>query len=148
MQPERENSALAFSVSWAASHPAPLAGRALVVLRNDHFPLINMMSHRLRGEVAPYAAEFIGHVDELRGTLGPDGRRRGEVRLTLYHEDEALKASANLSWEQYECAARAHMSGQRVVIRGVLNLGPRLSVVNGIEGFDLLTQVSLMRHEP
>lgn len=139
MQPERENSALAFSVSWAASFPAPNAS-GTVVLRNEHFPLINVMSHRLRGEVAPQAAEFIGHVDELRGELGDDGRRRGEVRLTVYHEDEAVKATADLNAEQYESAARAHMAGQRVVVRGVLNRGPRLSTLNGIVSFGALVQ--------
>jgi hypothetical protein len=142
MQPERENSALAFSVSWAASYPAPTASGP-VILRNEYFPLINVMSHRLRGEVAPQAAEFIGHVDELRGVLGDDGRRRGEVRLTVYHEDEAVKAAADLSAEQYESAARAHMTGQRVVVRGVLNRGPRLSTLNGIVSFGLLIQVQL-----
>lgn len=111
MQPERENSALAFSVSWAASYPAPSPSSPMI-LRNKHFPLINLMCHRLCGEVVPQAAEFIGHVDELRGEFGDDGRRQGEVRLTLYHEDEAVKASAELSAEQYDRAVQAHMSGQ------------------------------------
>ncbi len=142
MQPQRENSALAFSVSWAASCPAPAASGP-VVLRNENFPLINLMSHRLRGEVVPHAAEFIGHVDELRGELGNDGRRRGEVRLTLYQEDEAIKSSADLTADQYDSAASAHMSGRRVVIRGVLNRGPRLSVVNGVVSFELLMQAQI-----
>jgi hypothetical protein len=64
MQPERENSTLAFSVSWAAAFPAP-AVSGPVILRNEHFPLINVMSHRLRGEVVPQAAEFIGYVDQI-----------------------------------------------------------------------------------
>jgi hypothetical protein len=139
MQPERESSAVEFSVSWAASFPAPAASGP-VVLRNEHFPLINRMSHRLRGEVAPQAAEFIGHVDELRGELGEDGRRRGEVRLTIYHEDEAIKATADLNAEQYDAGVRAHVSGQRVVVRGVLNRGPRLSVLSGIVSFGMLVQ--------
>ena len=142
MQPERENSAVAFSVSWASSFPAP-AARGPVVLRNEHFPLINLMGHRLRGEVVPQAAEFIGHVDELRGELGEDGRRRGEVRLTIYHEDEAIKAAADLNAEQYDAAVRAHVSGQRIVARGLLNRGPRLSVLNGIVSFGLLVQAQI-----
>lgn len=142
MQPERENSAVAFSVSWATSFPAPAASGP-VVLRNEHFPLINLMSHRLRGEVAPQAAEFIGHVDELRGELGEDGRRRGEVRLTIYHEDEAIKATADLNAEQYDAAVRSHVSGQRVVVRGVLNRGMRLSVLSGIVTFGLLVQTQI-----
>jgi hypothetical protein len=142
MQPERENSALAFSVSWAASHPVRVAVGS-VVLRNEHFPLINLMSHRLRGETVPQAAEFIAHVDELRGVIGADGRRQGDIRLTLYHEDEAIKAAASLTADQYEWAVRAHVDGWRVVIRGVLNRGARLSTVSGVQAFEPLDQRQL-----
>jgi hypothetical protein len=75
--------------------------------------------------------------------LGEDGRRRGEVRLTIYHEDEAIKATADLNAEQYDTAVRAHVSGQRVVVRGVLNRGSRLSVLNGIVSFGLLVQAQI-----
>lgn len=74
--------------------------------------------------------------------MGQDGRRQGDVRLTLDH-DEAVQVFANLTAEQYDLAVRAHMNAQRVVIRGILNRGPRLSVVSGVESFELLDQARL-----
>jgi hypothetical protein len=64
-----------------------------------------MMSQRLR-EKGAAGSGFIGHVDELRGTRG-GWAATGEIRLTLYHEDEAVKASENLTAEQHDCAARS-----------------------------------------
>jgi hypothetical protein len=101
---------------------------------------IDMMSHRPPGEVASQAAEFIGHVDVLRGELDEDGRRRGEVRLTICHEGATVEAWAYLSAGQYESAVLAHMRGQQVVIRGVLSRGPRLSSLKEIVSFAPLVQ--------
>jgi hypothetical protein len=137
MQPEQESFSLAFSFTWAATYPVRVT-TAPVILRSEHFPIINLMSHRLRGESEPSAAEFIAHVDELRGSIGSDGRRQGDIRLTLYSEDEAIKAAANLTPDECDAAVRAHLRGRRVVIQGLLNRGPRLSVIKNIARFDVL----------
>ena len=81
---------------------------------------------------------FIGDVDVLRGGFGADGRREGEVWLTLYRGEEVVKATAYLTAEQYECALRAHVDGRRVVIRGVLSRDAPLQELEGIVSFGLL----------
>ena len=139
MQPERDNSALAFSVTWASSRPSRITSAA-VVLRNEHFPFISFMSQRLRGTAVSEVAPFIAHVDELRGAIGADGRRHGEVRLTLYHEDEAFKARATLSSDQYDLAVRAHIAGRYVCVRGVLTRASRVATLGDVDAFDLLQQ--------
>jgi hypothetical protein len=59
------------------------------------------------------------------------------------HEDEAIKASASLTPEQYNMAVRAHVDGGPVVIRGILNRGARVSVVSAVQGFEPLEQRQL-----
>jgi hypothetical protein len=103
-------------------------------------------SHRVRAmnprNVLRELQTFIGEVDVLRGEFGADGRRMGDACLTVYRDDEVVKATAYLSAEQYDCALRAHMGGRRVQIRCVLKREPRLSVLDGIVSFGLLDAVS------
>jgi len=137
MQPEADQSAIAVSFSWAAAQPARV-GTQQVVLRNEHFPVISGLSQRLRGPAPPQAAPFFAHVDELRGTMDPDGRRQGDVRLTIYHEDEVVKARTQLNADQYDLAGHAHMTGHAVVIAGILQRGPRVSTITDVTTFELL----------
>ncbi len=142
MQPDQEAAALVFSVSWASTQPQPPRVELdPVVLRNEHFAILGAVSKQLRGEIELLTAQFIAHVDELRGILGEDGRRQGEVRLTLYQEDEVIKARVNLNADQYARAIQAHVAAHATLVRGVLNRGPRISTLSDVESFELLPQV-------
>lgn len=127
MQPENENASLSLAVSWAASLRPRVATQAIVI-RSDQFTSISEIAKQLRGPTITHAAPFVAIVDELRGAeQEEDGRRCGEVRLTIYHEDEILRARAHLNADQYAFAVEAHMHGNYVMVTGVLNRGPRLS---------------------
>jgi hypothetical protein len=138
MRPETESASLALSIAWAPSLPqSPVIGYRPIVFRPDHFREIERVYKQLRGDVAPKAALFVGQVDELRGVVGDDGKRQGEVRLTLLHESETVKARANLTPAQYELADEAHMHSRQVVINGILSRGFRISTVSDITEFNL-----------
>jgi hypothetical protein len=139
MQPERDDGSVAVSVSWAHSCPASIPGER-VTLRREHFPQIRTVSRQLRGGVGPRREKFLAQVDELRGEMGGDGRRSGEVRLTVYQDDEPITARVNLNPAQYEIAIRAHESGRYVVALGLLDRGPRISTLTGLGEFEAVEQ--------
>jgi len=96
------------------------------------------MGRHLRGQVPSKSERFYALVDELRGIMGEDGRRHGEVRLTVYHAEEAIKARVNLGSGQYEIASVAHMNGRHVRVGGALERGPRVSTLTGVSQFDIV----------
>lgn len=136
MQPGDAQSSLALSVSWAPARPRPPSDT--VILRSDHFPRIDWLYRRLRPIPTPHAAPVVGQVDELRGVIGSDGRRQGEIRLSVLCEDELVKAKADLSADQYQIASDAHMNGDTVVVAGILERRPRLSLLRDIGRFERL----------
>ncbi|SRR6266850_6167848 len=88
MQPDSENASLSLAVSWAVSL-RPRVTTEAIVIRSDQFTSISEIGKQLRGPPVTHAAPFVAIVDELRGAdQADDGRRCGEVRLTIYHEDE------------------------------------------------------------
>ncbi len=139
MQPSQETASLALSVAWAPSQPTRVVSASLV-LRAEHFPVIATIGKQLRGQPDKRAAPFVAQVDELRGAIGEDGRRQGEVRLTVYHEDEAVKVRVNLDSDQYALADQAHMSGRYILVQGVLNRGPRISSMSELASIQTIEE--------
>lgn len=139
MQPERENEKIRISVSWARSFPASIADDQ-VTLRGDHFPQISRLGRQLRARIGLRIERFLAQVDELRGVMSTEGHRQGEVRLTVYHEDEAVKARVNLDPARYAIALEAHVVGQYVVVTGVLDRGPRISTLTDVAQFEAVEQ--------
>lgn len=76
----------------------------------------------------------------LNGQPGDDGRMQGETTLALLHDEEILKARADLNPEDYQKAVDAHRKAQPVKIWGVLHLGRRIHRVTDISGFSALQQ--------
>jgi hypothetical protein len=139
MQPERDNGSIAVSVNWARSCPAAISCER-IMLRREHFPLIRSMGKHLRGRLGPRRERFLAQVDELRGVMGGDGRRQGEVRLTVYQEDEAITARVDLNAAQYEIALHAHETGRYVAAIGMLDRGPRISTLSDVGEFEAVEQ--------
>jgi len=138
MFPEQNNSALALGVSWANGLAPAADTRELVVFHREHFNAVEYLATRLRGNEPDEARVFIGEVAELKGVVGEDGRRQGEVRLVIFDEDEVLRARANLSAEQYAAANEAHMGARKIYVQGLLKRGPRLCTIGDIVDFRLL----------
>jgi hypothetical protein len=147
MQPECEDGSIGVSVSWARSYPASIQGER-VILRGEHFPYISRVGRQLRARIGLRREKFLAHVDELRGVMSAEGRRHGEVRLTVYHEDEAMKARVSLDPAQYAVALEAHVAGQYVLMTGALDRGPRVATLTDIAQFEVVEQRRQIQVQP
>jgi len=97
----------------------------------------------IRSELKPESKAltdtFIATVESLNGDIGNDGKRAGEVRIAILLESEIVNARVMLSPAHYEVADKAHMnSGSYVKIRGKLNPGKNLRLLNEIADFELI----------
>lgn len=136
-EPQHERASIVVSASWASLYPSSVSG-GQVALRAEHFPVIRDVSKRLRGRGGAMRERFLAEVDELRGVMGEDGLRQGDVRLTVYHEGEAIRTRVSLDPARYEIALRAHMTGRYLVASGTLDRGPRVATLTDVGHLDVL----------
>ena len=129
-------------IAWAASIPKPAneARVSTVRIQHDYFSRIEEVRRELRSKEQHMEDVFPGTVERLDGEMGPDGRRAGEVILSLLSSDgEQVRARANLNAEQYEQADKAHMAdGAYVKVTGKLHPGRQPRQLSDIKSFDLL----------
>jgi hypothetical protein len=137
MQPAHERSSLALSATWASTLPPDPAAEPprQVRLRHEYFPIIEEVYRTLRAASEPREALFVGMVDTLNGNVGDGGRVRGEVVVSLLHDEEAMKARLELDADDYETALEAHRAGDAVKLTGVLHRGRRLHRITAVRGF-------------
>ncbi|MFO1044174.1 MAG: hypothetical protein U0941_20510 [Planctomycetaceae bacterium] len=142
MRPAEADGILEFIPSWAASEPiepGPHALRRSIIFSNDEFERIEDIYRQLQPAEESLTRLWIAFVDELRGTEGDAGAREGEVVLTIFDDDQLVRARATLSKEQYQTAYEAHNPTRPLMVRGHLNRGPRVS---------RLTQIAELRLAP
>jgi hypothetical protein len=141
-QDDASKANLNFSVAWSArlEPPAPIF-REKLKIQWDYFPRIQQVATALRPIQPAKKQSFIGIVDELKGDLGKNDQREGEVILNLqvFGEAETVKAKADLNIEQYKQAHLAHIQGKTYVrITGLLNPGNQPRKLTEIEDFSLI----------
>ena len=91
---------------------------------------------RLRSLPEPRIDRFFGYADELRGNAGPnEPRASGEVRFTLFDQEEEIHAKADLNVNDYAEAAAAHLVTDLVTFKGVIHRLPRLNRIDNITDF-------------
>lgn len=133
---------LEIGVTWAGSIPRPSSENrtSLVRVQHDYFPRIEEIRRELRSKEEHLEDVFPGTVERLDGEMGPDGKRAGEVVLSLLTPDgEQVRARANLNADQYEQADKAHMKeGAFVKVKGKLHPGRQPRQLNDITSFELL----------
>lgn len=126
---------------WAATLPPPdLEGRESIVrLQYDYFPRIEEVRRELRPNEAHIDDRFPATVERLLGEMNADGKRSGEVGLSLLTQDgEQVRARVNLNAEQYELADKAHMTeGAYVWVQGKLHPGRQPRLLSHIQSFEL-----------
>jgi hypothetical protein len=135
---------LEIDITWAASIPKPAnQGRvSMVRIQNDYFPRIEEVRRELRANEEDLQDSFPGTVERLDSEMGPDGKRAGEVILSLLTPDgEQVRARANLSADQYEQADKAHMTdGAYVKVKGILHPGRQPPQLSDIASFELMRE--------
>jgi hypothetical protein len=134
--------AVEIGITWAASIPKPQhEGRVSIIrIQNDYFPRIEEVRRELRFNEKHLEDVFPGTVERLDGEMGQDGKRSGEVILSLLTPDgEQVRARANLDAAQYEQADKAHMQdGAFVKVAGKLHPGRQPRLLSDIKSFELM----------
>ena len=129
-------------ITWAASIPRPNDEPAVSVVRvqHDYFSRIEEVRRELRSSEKHMEDAFIGTVERLDGEMGEDGRRSGEVILSLLlPEGEQVRARTNLNAEEYAKADQAHMTeGTYVKVAGKLHPGRQPRQLSDLQAFDLI----------
>jgi hypothetical protein len=133
-----EEGAVTLSASWAPvlPHKRESIVPSSVSIRHEFFPAIEEIRQYLRPPGEQKEAFYVGTVEELRGEAGIDGRRAGEVVLSLLYEGEQIPARVSLNADQYAIADQVHMvPGGFVKLHGVLQRGKRLSRIIDLKDF-------------
>jgi hypothetical protein len=129
-------------ITWAASisRPANEPRMSVVRVQHDYFSRIEEVRRELRSNDQHVDDVFPGTVERLDGEMGPDGKRSGEVVLSLLSPDgEQVRVHANLNSEQYEKADKAHMTeGAYVKVTGKLHPGRQPRQLSYITSFELM----------
>lgn len=133
---------LEISVTWAARLLPNAVDPRLSTIRiqQDYFSRIDEVGRRLRAQVQHQDGKFVGTVEGLEGEMGPDGRRYGDVLLSiLTTEGERVEARASLDAEQYAKAYSAHWNEKGFVqIIGRLHPGRQPRRLTNITEFELV----------
>lgn len=144
LRPPANDGVLETSVSWAPSLPAPDADVATnqpsAQFLSDEFDAIEDIYLQLRPPTEPEQSVFPALVDQLSGYLNDQNEREGEVTLSIFSNEAGMvTARATLTAAQYRIADEAHMRGQLVLTRGLLQHGIRVARLRDITLFQALT---------
>lgn len=136
-----ENS-LEVNFDWAIAAPRPKHefNSKPIRIQSDYFQKIEEVREALRAEDREREDIFVGTVERLAGDMQFDGRRAGEVILSLLlPEGEMVKARTILNAQQYENAYEAHNT-DRIYVRvfGRLHPGRQPRALTDITKFDLI----------
>lgn len=130
------------AIAWAPSIPAPAGEKSvsLVRVQNDYFSRIDEVRRELRSPEKQTDDVFIGTVERLEGDMGPDGRRSGDVILSLLlPEGLQVRARTRLNAEDYAKADQAHMDdGTYIKVAGRLHPGRQPRQLDKLKSFELI----------
>ena len=142
LEDETLRNSIEIGISWAACMPRPGDEPRISVVRiqHDYFARIEEVRRELRSNEQHLEDVFPGTVERLDGEMGHDGKRSGEVILSILTPDgEQVRVRANLDAQQYEKADRAHMTeGAYVKVVGKLHPGRQPRQLSDIASFDLM----------
>ncbi|RWC40545.1 MAG: hypothetical protein EOS28_23225 [Mesorhizobium sp.] len=144
MQDDIINNSLDISIEWSPLRKVPEGfNTGRVSIQRDYFARIEDVRRELRS-VEPHSDDtFIGTVERLDGEMGADGRRSGNVILSLLlpDEGETVRARVALSAVDYQTADRAHMTnGAYVRTTGRLLPGRQPRQLTEMTKFELLSR--------
>jgi len=142
MYDERTNNSLDAMFSWSQVRPKEDArfSRPLSIQR-DYFSIIEEVRRELKSSEDAKPESYIGTVERLDGEMGSDGRRSGNVVLSLLlpEEGETVRAKIMLSPEDYMIADKAHMTnGAYIRVWGRLLPGRQPRQLVETSNFELL----------
>ncbi|MFZ6643449.1 hypothetical protein ACO0LL_27255 [Undibacterium sp. TC4M20W] len=134
-------SGMKFDFNWSpyAALPSDIqTGKSIFIDSNMSNDLYTI-SEILKPKPAELTDIFIGTVEALSGDVTNTGEREGAVEFSILLKDgQKIRASADLTTEQYKVADQAHIGGaQYVSIEGKLISRPRVWQFEFIKSFKL-----------
>ncbi|WP_157619470.1 hypothetical protein [Skermanella stibiiresistens] len=138
---EQSDVSIAFSILWSPFLPAvDCIETKQIRIQSDYFSRIEEIRRELRSTEIHKEDVFIGTVEGLEGDMDENGRRSGEVILSiLLREGESIRARVILNHNDYEKAYKAHMDdGSYVRVAGKLLPGRQPRQLTDIASFDLI----------
>lgn len=140
---EQDSGEIEISISWASSIQKPtMTVPTSIRIPIDYFPMIEKIQQKLKPIPGKDTDQvMVATVETLNGDVGEDGRRCGEVVLSvlLPDEEELIKARTDLTPEDYEKAVIAHERGQSYIkLKGQLKRGLRISRIDNPENLMLV----------
>ncbi len=140
LRPAGERAYLSVSADWSRSFLPPEQRRSTgIQLHQEAFEVAEALAPRLRSLPRPRIDRFFGYVDVLRGQPTPNNPQpSGEVRFTLYEQDEEIHAKADLTVQDYAIAGEAHLKTDLVSFKGILQRLPRLNRIDQVTDFKVI----------
>lgn len=141
LRPAGDRSSVVVTPEWsrAIASDASSTPSGPVIFYRECFEATEYLAPRLRTAPDPEPELHIGRIDVLRGVTGADGRRAGEVHITvLVGDGESVRARADLAPEAYAEAIEAHKRSEPVRFEAVLTRLPRLSQLASVQNFQRL----------
>lgn len=104
-------------------------------------PKLDELKNYFKPESRETADTFFGTVESLNGNEGDDGRRAGEIILSLIIESEIVNARASLDSDWYDIAYKAHgIGGGLVKVKGRLLPDKRVRLLDEISIFESVSK--------
>ncbi|WDR90338.1 hypothetical protein [Burkholderia ambifaria] len=142
MHDDQVNNSLDIGFDWSVMRRTPdgISDHPIRIQR-DYFSRIEEVRRELRAQDLHEEDAFIGTVERLDGEMSTDGRRSGQVVLSLLlpDEGETVRVRTVLSADDYAKADRAHMTnGAYVRVVGRLRPGRQPRQLTDMSSFELL----------
>lgn len=142
MHGSRDKVKIGLDITWASNPSLPIPDVPnRVVFKSEYFHIIDQIGKSLRPKnEAEDTQEILGTVETLNGDVGEEGRRSGEVILSLLLPDEgAVRTKVMLRAEEYAHAVKAHEMGRGyIMVKGVLYRDNRSGYIKDVEYFKLV----------
>lgn len=140
MRPLQDDGLLEVIPSWALSTPIDPTNQHFHSVRftNDEFESVEEIYRQLRPNEEAVAKTWLAYVEELLGTDSGGGVREGEIVLSLFDEDQVVRARATLNADDYQTAYEAHNPTRPLKVVGQLHRGPRVSRLSSVSKVELV----------
>jgi hypothetical protein len=130
---------LDFQVSWSEAVAVDANIPSKIKIYDSYLPVISKIGVNMKPQQEITQSDFFGKITTLNGSENEKGLMEGEITLAFLGDDELKKAKAYLNPTFYIQACDAHKNGKHVRIFGLLKERPRLSIIDDISNFEVLS---------
>lgn len=129
------------AAKWSPRLPVIGTAPSSVTIAKRHFKRIEQIYSELRNTIEQEQSSiYVGTVEELKGDIGEDGKRSGNVIVRILSDDEVINANVDLGVSEYQTAINAHTAGKetQVKIKGLLKRYARSAKIVDMSEFEII----------